>query len=249
MKYSRILFSVGFLISMQTLFAQGNTYFTKGLKEFSTFQVGGIGGLDMCFRTLENKKGESSVDELINYENETQMPKFGYHAGIGFCINVSKHFGMETGIIYSNRGYETKLQEFIYPQQHEPGLPTHGRSIYNYNYIDVPLKANFFAGNGKVRFYGSIGVSTNILVAQNETFVRKYADGSTTYEVFKSDLPLQNVVFTGMVAAGIDIKFTQQLNLRLAPNFSHNIGRFIDRPVSGYLWTAGVSADFYFGWN
>lgn len=250
MRPLRTIFSFGFFVAMQILSAQGNTYFTKAFKEFPTFQIGGIGGLDMCFRTLENKKGEPSIDELIEYENQTQMPKFGYHAGVGFCINVSKHFGMETGVIYSNRGYETKLQQFFYvgPTISESD-PTHGRSIYNYNYIDVPLKANFFAGKGKVRFYGSIGVSTNILVAQNETFVRKYADGRTTYEVFKSDLPLQNVVFTGLVAAGVDIKFSPKLNLRVSPNFSHNIGRFIDRPVSGYLWTAGISADFYFGWN
>lgn len=248
MRPLKTILSFGFFVAMQTLSAQGNTYFTKSIKDFPTFQIGGIGGIDMCYRTLENKRNEASIDELIQYENQTQTVKFGYHAGIGFCINVSKHFGMETGIIYSNRGYETKLQEFIYAQ-YDPSMPTHGRSIYNYNYIDIPLKANFFAGKGKVRFYASVGVSTNVLVAQNETFVRKYEDGRKTYEVYKSDLPLQNVVFTGLVAAGIDIKFSQQLNLRVSPNFSHNIGRFIDRPVSGYLWTTGISADFYFGWN
>ncbi len=248
MRYLRTLLVISFYYTIVFSYGQGNTYITKKMRDYPVFQIGGIGGIDMCFRTLENKKGDPSIDELIKYENENQTLKFGYHAGLGFCINISKHFGMETGVIYSNRGYETVMQEFIYVQ-YDPTMPTHGRSIYNYNYIDIPLKANFFVGKGKVRFYSSFGISTNVLVAQNETFVRKYEDGRKTYEVFKSDLPLQNVVFSGMVAAGIDVKFSQQLNLRIAPNFGHNIGRFIDRPVSGYLWTAGLSADFYFGWN
>jgi hypothetical protein len=233
---------------IQGLVAQGNTNLTHDAKGFPTFQIGAIGSVDICYRTLENKRGEPSIDQLIELENANHTVKFGYHAGLGFCINVSKHFGMETGVIYANRGYETKLQEFIYAQP-DPTAPTHGRSIYNYNYIDVPIKANFFAGKGKVRFYGSVGIVTNVLVAQNETFVKKYADGRTTYEVFQTNWPFERVVFSGMVAAGIDVKFSDKLNLRISPNFSHNIGRFVDAPISGYLWSTGLSADFYFGWN
>ena len=248
MKPIKVIFLFCFLYPLQYIWAQGNTNLTRDTKGFSSFQIGGIGSLDICYRTLENKRGDPSIDQLIKLENENHTVKFGYHAGIGFCINVSKHFGMETGVIYSNRGYETKLQEFIYVNP-DPAAPTHGRSIYNYNYIDVPLKANFFAGKGKVRFYSSVGLVTNILVAQNETFVRKYADGRTTYEVFQTSWPFERVVFSGMVAAGIDIKFSEKLNLRVSPNFSHNIGRFVDAPISGYLWNVGLSADFYFGWN
>jgi hypothetical protein len=247
MKQWRVILLLYVACQFQVLRSQGATDIFRISKGYSTFQVGAIGSVDMCYRTLENKKREPSIDNLIQLENENQTFKFGYHAGIGFCINASKHFGMETGVIYSNRGYETKLQNFIYSSP-EPGMPTQGRSIYNYNYIDVPLKANFFAGNRKVRFYCSVGVVTNILISQNETFVKKYEDGHTDYQVFETNWPFERVVFSGTIAAGIDVKFTEQLNLRISPNFSHNIGRFMDAPISGYLWNAGLSAEFYFGW-
>src|SRR5689334_8732270 len=116
MNLSRTFLLFCLIFSVRVLVAQGNTNLTRDTKGFSSFQVGAIGSIDMCYRTLENKRGDPSIDQLIKFENDNNTIKFGYHAGIGFCINVSKHFGMETGVIYSNRGYETKLQEFIYPQ-------------------------------------------------------------------------------------------------------------------------------------
>jgi hypothetical protein len=229
------------------VYAQGSTTITRIPKNYPTFQVGGIGSLDFCFRTLENKEGAVSLNELIVTRNNGEMPKFGYHAGIGFCINASEHFGMETGIMYSNQGYETKLMNYLYPVP-DPSLPTKGRSIYNYNFLDIPLKANFFIGKGKVRFFGSVGIIANILVAQNETFVKKYEDGRTEYEVFKTSDNFEKVVFAGTLSAGIDVKFNKHLNLRLGPHFGHHLGRFKEAAVSQYLWTAGFGAGFYYGW-
>jgi hypothetical protein len=243
----KVLLSIVVFIIAAGLNAQGSTTITRIPKNYPTFQVGGIGSLDMCFRTLENKEGAVSLNDLIVTRNNGETFKFGYHAGIGFCINASEHFGMETGLIYSNKGYETKLMNYIYPVP-DPSLPTKGRSIYNYNFLDIPLKANFFIGKGKVRFYASLGVVANILVAQNETFVKKYEDGRTEYDVFKTSEDFEKVVFTGAISAGIDVKFNKHLNLRVAPNFGHQLGRFREAAVSQYLWTAGFGASFYYGW-
>jgi len=228
-------------------YGQGKTTLTRIPKNYKTFQIGAIGSIDMCYRTYENKQREASIDNLITSRNEGEMMKFGYHAGLGLCINASENFGMEIGVVYSNRGYETKLMNYIYTVP-QPGAPIQGRSIYNYNFIDVPIKGNFFVGKGKVRFYGSIGVTTNVLISQNETFVKKYDDGRTEREVFQTNNNFEKVIFSASVAAGIDIKFNKYLNLRLAPNFSHSIGRFQEGPLSMYLWTAGFGANFYYGW-
>lgn len=247
MKQAKVFFFF-FLTSITLpLFSQGGTHITRIPKNYSTFQVGGIGSVDICFRTLENKQRVQSIDDLISTKNNGETVKFGYHAGIGFCINASEHFGMETGIIYTNRGYETKLMDYIYITP-DPALPTKGRSIYNYNFIDIPLKGNFYLGKGKVRFYGSVGLSANILITENETFVKKYEDGRTEYEVFKTSGGFEPVVFSALLEAGIDVKFNKHLNLRVAPNFSHTLGRFADGPISEYLWNTGLSASFYYGW-
>jgi len=228
------------------IMSQGYTSITSN-KRYKTFQIGAIGSLDMCFRTLENKERESSVQSIIDSRNNTETFKFGYSGGLGFSMNVTEHFGMETGILYTNRGYETRLMNYIYITP-DPSLPEQGRSIYNYNFIEVPVKANFFAGRNKVRFFCSFGINTNILVAQNETFVKKYADGRTEYDVFKTDFDFQKVVFSGSLAAGLDIKFNNYLNLRVYPTFSHQFGKFMDAYISEYLWNTGLTAAFYYGW-
>lgn len=240
-----LLFFLNF--SVLTLFSQGGTQITRIPKKYSTFQVGLIGSVDMCFRSLENKQREQSIDELIRFRNETETYKFGYHAGIGLAVNATEHFGMELGVIYSNKGWETVLMNYIYPTP-SPTLPEKGRSIYNCNFIDIPLTANFYGGKGKIRFFGSVGIVTNVLIGQNETFVDKYADGRTEYSVYDTNYPFEKVVFSGTVSAGIDWRFNKFISLRIAPNFSHNIGRFYDTPVSDYLWTAGFGASLYYGW-
>lgn len=234
-------------IHAMTLLSQGGTSVTRKPRNYTVFQAGGIGSVNMCYRTLENTRSEISVDNLITLRNSEETMKFGYHAGIGFCINASDHFGMETGILYANMGFETKLYDYIYVV-YDPTLPVKGRSIYNINYIQVPLKANFFVGPGKVRFYSSVGIQTNVLVNQNETLVKKYEDGRTEYEVFDSNYPIEKVNFSGMVEVGIDVKFNKFMHLRAAPNFNHSIGRVVDSPLSTYLWSAGFSAQFYYGW-
>lgn len=229
------------------LAAQGGTIVTRKPRNYTVFQIGGMGSTNICFRTLENTRSEISVDQLIDLRNDGETMKFGYQAGIGFCINVSENFGVETGVQYSNMGFETKLMDFIYAFP-EPGAPIQGRSIFNLNYIQIPLKGNIFIGKGKVKFYSSIGVQTNALVNQNETWVLKYEDGRTEYEVFDSNYPLEKVHFSGMIEAGIDVKFSKYIHLRAAPNFSHSIGRVVDAPLSTYLWTAGMGVQFYYGW-
>ncbi len=247
MNQGRLIFGTLLFSICISGFSQGGTYITGPARNYNTFQIGGIGSLDMCYRTLENKQREQSIENLIELKNNSETFKFGYSAGIGFCMNVSQHFGMEVGVLYSNKGYETKLTDYIYAVP-EPGMPTQGRSIYNYNFIDVPLKANFFAGKGKVKFYTSFGIITNVLVNQNETFVKKYEDGRTEYDVFTTNYPYEKVVFSATLAAGIDCKFSKSLHLRISPHFSHTIGRFWNGPISGYLWNTGISADFYYGW-
>lgn len=241
-----ILFLLLFATGTQS-FSQGNTSITRIPRNYKTFQVGLLGSLDMCFRTLENKEREASIDGLITTKNNEETLKFGYHTGIGFTINVTEHFGVELGIVYSNRGYETNMKDYIYPSPN-PSLPTQGRSIYNYNFIDVPFRFNFYAGKGKVRFYGSFGIITNVLVGQNETFVSKFADGRKEYTVYDTNSPFEKVVFSGTLSAGIDCKFNKFISLRISPNFTHTFGRFSDNPLSEYLWTAGFGASIYYGW-
>lgn len=247
MKPLKTILFICLLLNASFAYSQGGTHITRIPKKISTFQIGIIGSVDLCFRTLENKQRETSIDQLMSFRNQTETFKFGYHTGINLGVNISEHFGMEVGVIYANKGWETTLMNFIYPVP-DPTLPEKGRSIYNCNFIDVPLRANFYAGKGKVRFYGSFGIVTNILVSQNETFVKKFADGRTEYEVYDTNHPFEKVVFSGTVSAGIDIRFNKFLSLRAAPNFSHNIGRFVDDPMSDYLWTAGFGASVHYGW-
>lgn len=247
MNQAKVLLFLILFSTASTTFSQGGTSITRVPKNYNTFQLGIIGAVDLCYRSLENKQRETSVANQIDIKNSGETFKFGYHAGLTLGINVSNNFGMEIGVIYANRGYETKLTDYIYVQP-EPTMPTQGRSIYNYNFIDVPIRANFFAGKGKLKFYGSVGIITNVLVGQNETFVKKYADGRKEYDVFETNNTFEQVTFSGSVAAGIDYYFNKHVSLRLAPCFNHNLGRFSNTPLSVYLWNAGFSATIFYGW-
>ena len=159
---------------------------------------------DICFRTLENNDGSSSSSMIIDSRDKNEEPKFGYTAGLNVCYNFSKHLGIEAGIQYSNKGYAFKKTEltfgdmidsrygFIY-NTNETEVPTNAKFLYNFIYLDVPIRIIFSFGEKRIHYVASIGVTTNTFIKATQTSVLEYKNGDTKRQTqnyphdFKSD--------------------------------------------------------------
>ena len=130
-----------------TCFGQDMTRTTPAANS-KRVQIGINFSPDFCFRTLKNNDGSSSSDQVIDQRNEGETVKSGYTAGLNVCFSIKKFLGLETGIQYSNKGYQTQKQDLFFAQA-EPGLPTQSKLIYDFHCIDISVKANFTFGKKK----------------------------------------------------------------------------------------------------
>ena len=213
--------------------------------DFKRVQIGIIVSPDICFRTLKNNDGSPISDLTLTYRNNRETIKIGYTAGLNACFNFKNIIGLETGVQYSNKGYQTKIEDITFGQP-DPSLPDKFKYIYDYHYIDIPVKANFTIGKKKVRFFTSIGVTTNILIKYTETCILVYSD-HTNRETNSTSFNYNKVNISPTISVGIDYKINNRMNLRVEPTFRFGVLKIIDAPVTGYLYNGGFNISYYFG--
>ena len=233
------------ILTIITLSAHGQDNPTA---EFKRFQIGINISPDVCFRTLCNNDGRSESDIVVKLRNEHETIKIGYTAGLNFCYNITSYLGIETGIQYSDKGFQHIQTEFYPDQPDDPMMPDKAIFNYHFHYIDVPLKANFTIGKKKVRFFTSVGLTTNFFITEIQSEILKYDNR----KVIKNEPTLfdyKKINLSPVISAGIDYKINNSMNLRVEPCYRLGVLKIIDAPVSGWLWNAGLNISYYYGFN
>ncbi|MCC6683622.1 MAG: PorT family protein [Bacteroidia bacterium] len=223
-------------------YGQGKSKETPALN-FRRIQIGINVSPDICFRTLKNNDGSSSSDHIIQLNNENETVKIGYTAGLNICFNIKNSVGLETGIQYSNKGYQTKFRNLILIQP-DPNSPYKAKFIYNMHYIDIPVKANFTYGDKKVRFFTSAGITTNIFIKATSTSVLIYSD-RIDRKTTPVNTKIKKVNISPTLSVGIDYKINSRMSLRVEPTFRYGVLKTTDTPVTDYLYSSGINIGYY----
>lgn len=200
---------------------------------------------DYNSRTLKNNDGNPSNDLIIKSRNDIEVAKFGYTTELNACFNFSQLAGLETGIQFSSKGYQTKNQDLTYFPPN-PDLPAKLKSIYAYQYIGIPLKAKFSFGTNQVRFVSSIGFITNFLLNVKQTSAYEYTNGNTEKKSQSSKSGFNKVDFSPMISAGIEYRLNKKIHLLAEPTSRYGILKTKDAPVTENLWNVGLNFGFYY---
>jgi len=199
---------------------------------------------DHNYRTLKNSDGSSNADIVIKSRND-ETARFGYTTGLNVCFNLSKLIGFETGIQYSNKGYQRKGQ-YINTITFDPSDPVKISWLYGYQYIGIPVKAKFSFGKSRLRFIAGIGFTTSLLLSSKQTATYEYANGSTEKRRSSTTSGFNKVDLSPMVSVGASYKLNKKMNLFAEPTFRYGLIRVKDAPVTEKLWNAGLNVGVYY---
>jgi len=190
--------------------------------------------------------GSDFSDFIIDNRNSSEKAKIGYTGGLNFNCFFNKRIGLVTGVLFSNKGYQSKSHEFIAidPLIDDPSIPNSAKFVYNHYYIDVPLKALFSAGKRKVRFIASLGIVTNILIKSTFKNVLEF-QGGTEKTTRSSTIPYKKINFSPTISVGLEKRFKNKSVIRLEPTFNYGLVNIIDTPVATKLWSAGLNISYY----
>ena len=175
-----------------------------------------------------------------------EIPKVGLTAGLNAVYHFNKSVGLETGLHYSNKGYQTKMMDLYYFVP-DPKAPTQGKFIYNYNFLDIPLKANFSIGNKKTRFFTSIGMAMNVFLKETQTSIYIYPDYTEKKIIYPTEHYLRKVNVSPSLSFGIDYTLNDNSHIRVEPTFRCAIFKLVDLESSGNLISAGLNISYFFG--
>ncbi len=214
---------------------------------YPNFQIGVNFSADYCFRTLKNNDGSPTSDVQIKLNNDLETSKLSYTEGISFCYQFNKRLGLETGIFYSNKGYQTKKVDARYSltdSLDNTNPVTHTRVRYNFHYLDIPIQANFSLGEQRLRLISSIGLVTNILLKGNNTNVVYRMQGREKATI-PSKEEFKKLNISPIIGIGMNYHMNDQSSLRIQPVFRYGMLKIIDTPVTGYLYNLGVDFGYY----
>lgn len=211
---------------------------------------------DICFRTLQNTNGSSTSDLIIALRDDNESPKFSYSTGVSLCYNLTRHWAIETGLQYSNKGFKFVKANPTFSDQIDPGYgfiytqnsptPTKITFIDNLNYLDIPLRTIFTVGNKNFRFIASVGVTTNILINATTTSIIEYESADTERRTQEQGYDYKTINFSPTASVGIDWQLCDKFNLRVEPTFRYGLLKIIDAPITAYLWSGGLNFTCYY---
>ncbi|MEO8760955.1 MAG: hypothetical protein ABI388_06815 [Bacteroidia bacterium] len=220
---------LAFLFILNTVFAYAqDTAHVKAVKT-KRFFVGINFSPDICEGIL--------TKPILDNLGLKSISKFGFTSGINSCFVITKHISIDFGVQYSKKEVKVtsdltfgdmidRRRGFVY----NTNELNFGYSIYNY--LDIPLKANFIFGKRKTRFISSVGLTTNILLK---------ATGS-----FYTGNNYSRINLSPTISAGIDYKINRKQFFRIEPTFRYGVLKVSDNLATQYLWNAGINVSWYF---
>ena len=203
---------------------------------------------DYSYRTL---KPTEQSKWIADSRDTIEIPKYGYTAGLNFLFRLNKKLTLETGLQYSNKGEKTKTRTLGILDPNSPQSPTNTIEVtfvYSYNYLDIPIKANYYLINQKFKLFLSGGISSNLFLSSTSKSTISFAPGNSSTNTSKSSTKYSSVNFALLAGFGIEHQLNSRFSLRLEPIYRRSIIPIIDAPIRGYLYSAGMNFGFYYNY-
>lgn len=200
---------------------------------------------DYNYRSLKNNDNKPFTDVVIESRNKTEIAKFGYTTGINLLFNCFKNWSLETGLQYSNNGYQTRKQNLVFEIPNETS-PSTAKFIYSYQYIGIPVKARYSFGKKNVRGFAAIGVLTNFLINEQTKIKLGYLNGKEETKTEQNNSDLQPISILPVVSVGIDYKICRKMHLVAEPTFRYSLSKLKIAPISENLWNIGLNVGLYY---
>jgi hypothetical protein len=153
-----------------------------------------------------------------NFVSQTNS-RTGLAAGLTYDFLFKKHFSIGVDIIYSQRGF---TNDIVFTDN--GGSPTGEKytTIFNYNYVSLPIKAGFNIGT-KLYGFTNIGIISSFLVDAKTTTSIFDIDGQLTgNETFDVTNRVTKLDYAGLVEIGGGYKFKGRYWLFTSLTYQHS---------------------------
>lgn len=238
----------------------------KPKPEFTRFKIGFMVSPEIGYRVLRLDEVHycqtycsSYYDNLLKRRENTELPRMGLSAGLTMNYNFSRKVGIEVGLQYASRGYSyianDPVSEFnqnplsVYgPTPEIQFFPSNLEYIYNFSYLELPLRVVFTSGKKKLKFIASAGAAAGLLLNAQQTTYVNYFDADETKTTEQMNY-LRRFTVSPQLSLGADYQISQYINLRIEPVVRYSLRSLVDpppyTPLKTHLISGGVMVVCY----
>lgn len=207
----------------------------------SKLRIGAGFSPNYSYRTLKGTTDQAQTAKELR--NEIELPKFGYSAGISLVYEINPLFALETGVFFTDRGEKIEALDVGSVNQSEPVGTVD--IVYHYQYLDIPIKANYYFIQGRIKVFASAGVSVNLLVNEFNKPTVKYYDGTTNKHTnYTNNLEPFNLQL--LIGAGIEYYLSEKFNIRIEPLFRRSVISVVDASLKQYPYSLGANITLWY---
>lgn len=249
MKTLRLIFAIT-VLSVTSLIAQDTIPDTEpGYRPAGRFYTGGFISPDLSYSTIP--RSNSGLPAIKNYQSDYDIAKFSVTVGLEGMYQINQNLALTLGVQYSGKGGKTK--EIEYGPSAIESDPVSMYYVYDYRYIDVPLRLDVYFTRRKVSPFITAGVSTNFFINQR-TNVFGIDKNDHAMEMSSSSTAGFSAVTPQLQAgAGIDIALKYSririfpiyrlalTDTKLSDTYAYSTGT-----VNGKLYSIGLGINCFF---
>lgn len=223
--------------------------------------VGLTGSPDYAYRLLKNDGG-STWQDVFNIRDSIERPKIAFTVGITVLKQFNDRMSLDMGILFSEKGEKTReygmnpILDFV---------PNRQQVRYNTNYLEIPLKFNYYLLDREISPYLTGGISGNVFLYEKVTMHNTYyihnPDGSTdirkemtTKEIPPGIAPIDTEIkergyyrVNAQLQVGFGIDFTRnRVKIKLEPLFKLSLSDVNNEPLNRKFYSIGLNAGIFF---
>jgi len=232
----RLLFLI-LLLANVGIYCQ-NTEKTNGLVSLGFFF-----SPNYSYRHLEY---DDSMINIVEAREFYEKPAFGFNTGLRIFFNVTPWLEIESGSQLYQQTHKLKDVPIMFYDS----IMGYSTGKYEYNYICLPLKLNFYYKNKKFYIGASIGCMLDFYINARLKSRVEYNDG--VKEIIISDINYLDPYKTafnvmGSVFTGYD--FNNKWSIRLEPIFRYSLTPIEDAPIQQYNYSLGGQLGIIYNFN
>lgn len=217
--------------------------FAQDSGNFFNMLLGISGSYNREYRTLNG----NSDNILYKQRNDRELPINAFDLGVNLGYNINPTFGVETGLHYSQRGFDSKDIPLDFGNNN-PNEPQYYRSLKELSYLSVPLRANIWFGKGKLRLITGLGANLDFLINGKVTTTYTFVNNAVTEEDESSGYDFRKIGFSPTASIGMDLFLKKNNYLRLEPFIRYDVFSILKKsPIKENLWGYGLRLAYMYG--
>jgi hypothetical protein len=174
----------------------------------------------------------------------TEIAKWGFTTGLTYEREIKKRFWLNTGIYFTDKGYQTKQLFMSDLNGNVIGLI---RLRYSFYQVGIPVNAQYYISNRKLRFFVFGGPTVSYLVKARVKTLQQFQNGREATE--RSTIPRNNLelfYITANIGYGIEKDFGT-ITARLFVNLNYSFTDIYRSNAffNSHLYSTGLGLGVY----